>query len=105
MAIGGWHIVLSLRKGRDVLVFPDALERLSSALRRGRMVVWPDVGHAIQLEQPDRFVTLIREFIDYHSVAWWRRWIRRLRQMGGLRPRCERTEQPDQAVWVSLTVV
>lgn len=90
--------VLVLAGGRDVLVFPDALERLSSALRRGRMVVWPDVGHAIQLEQPDRFVTLIREFIDYHSVAWWRRWIRRLRQMGGLRPRCERTEQPDQAL-------
>ncbi len=90
--------VLALAGGRDVLVFPDALERLSSALRRGRMVIWPDVGQAIQLEQPDRFVTLIREFIDYRSVPWWRRWIRRLRQMGGLRPRCERTEQSDQAV-------
>ena len=89
--------VLVLAGGRDVLVFPDALERLSAALRRGRMVVWPDVGHAIQLEQPDRFVTLIREFIDYRSVPWWRWWIRRLRQMRGLRP-CTEQSDPDQAV-------
>jgi pimeloyl-ACP methyl ester carboxylesterase len=60
--------VLVLAGGRDVLVFPDALERLSSGLRRGRMIIWPDVGQAIQFEQPDRFVTLIREFIDYRSV-------------------------------------
>lgn len=90
--------VLVLAGGRDVLVFPDALERLSSGLRRGRMIIWPDVGQAIQFEQPDRFVTLIREFIDYRSVPWWRRWIRRLRQMGGLRPQCDRNEQSDQAV-------
>jgi pimeloyl-ACP methyl ester carboxylesterase len=90
--------VLVLAGGRDVLVIPDALERLSAALRRGRTVVWPDVGHAIQLEQPDRFVTLITQFIDYRAVPWWRRWIRCWRQMGGRRPQCPRSGPSDQTV-------
>lgn len=88
--------VLVLAGALDVLVFPDALERLSAALRRGRMVVWPDVGHAIQLEQPDRFVKLIGEFIAHGSLPWWRRSIRRLRQMAGARPACSRAEPSDE---------
>ena len=90
--------VLVLAGGRDVLVFPDALERLSAALRRGRMVAWPDVGHAIQLEQPDRFVALLDQFIGHVSMPWWRRWIRPLRRIADLPPQPDGTRQPDRGI-------
>lgn len=64
---------------RDVLIGADELARFCRRLRRGRLVIWPDVGHAVQLEQPGRFIALINAFIAYTTAPWWRRWLLRLR--------------------------
>lgn len=67
---------------RDILVPRPALERMVSRLPRGRLVVWPDTGHAPQLEQPDRFAMLLSSFIRENTPATTRHplnWLEKLR--------------------------
>jgi 2-succinyl-6-hydroxy-2,4-cyclohexadiene-1-carboxylate synthase len=39
--------------------------RLAAALPRGRLEVVPDAGHAVHLEQPERFAELLRRFLRH----------------------------------------
>jgi pimeloyl-ACP methyl ester carboxylesterase len=60
--------VLILWGDLDTLIGRDALERTIGDLHLGELVIWPDVGHAPQLEQPERFVALLSEFVDKNTV-------------------------------------
>lgn len=53
----------------DVLIPRAAVARTARSLRRGRLVTWPDVGHAPQLEQPDRFARLLFNFVGEQPAA------------------------------------
>ncbi len=67
--------------GRDTLIPQPGLERTVSSLPHGRLVLWPDVGHTPQLEQPDRFAQTLFAFIHEQTplpkpgwlAALWRR--------------------------------
>lgn len=65
---------------QDVLIAPEALERFTRELPKGRLVIWQDVGHSIQLEQPERFVRLLLDFIEDVSMPRWQKWARWLQQ-------------------------
>ncbi len=43
---------LVLAGGRDVLVPAAAPQQLAELLPRSELLVWPDVGHAPQMERP-----------------------------------------------------
>jgi hypothetical protein len=45
-----------------------ALQRTVDALPQAQFVVWDNVGHAPQLEQPEAFQQLLLEFIENHKV-------------------------------------
>lgn len=68
LIIGGAH---------DVLVEADELGHFGRRLRRARVLIWPDVGHAVQLEQPRRFVATLERFVERCSRPWWCRWLAR----------------------------
>jgi pimeloyl-ACP methyl ester carboxylesterase len=87
-ALGEWNVqaqlgrldlpVLILWGAKDILVPRAGLERTARGLRRGQLVVWPDVGHAPQLEQPDRFARLLFNFTARRPIpsappGWLRR--------------------------------
>jgi pimeloyl-ACP methyl ester carboxylesterase len=73
-ALGTWNVqpylknlrlpVLILLGDQDILIPKEALKRTAKSLPHGKLIIWRDVGHSPQLEQPDRFVKLLREFID-----------------------------------------
>ncbi len=71
--------VLVLGGAQDVLIAPEALVRFTGEIPKARLVLWEDVGHSAQLEQPQRFIELLAEFIWHASAPWWARWGRRLR--------------------------
>jgi branched-chain amino acid transport system permease protein len=56
--------VLILLGDQDILIPKEALKRTARSLPHGKLIIWGDVGHSPQLEQPDRFVQLLREFIN-----------------------------------------
>jgi branched-chain amino acid transport system permease protein len=62
---------------RDVLVEANELWHFGRQLRRARVLIWPDVGHAVQLEQPQRFVTTLEQFVKRIGRPWWRQWLGR----------------------------
>jgi len=51
---------LVLAGGKDRLIPVAALEETAELLPRGRLVVWPEVGHSPQVERPDAFVDLLQ---------------------------------------------
>ena len=61
--------VLILLGDQDILIPKEALKRTARSLPHGKLVIWGDVGHSPQLEQPDRFVQILREFIN-RGYAW-----------------------------------
>jgi 3-oxoadipate enol-lactonase len=61
--------VLILAGEQDVLVPLAALERTAAEINQAQLVVWADVGHSPQLEQPDRFAQLLIEFVDQNSAS------------------------------------
>jgi pimeloyl-ACP methyl ester carboxylesterase len=70
--------VLILWGAKDIIVPRAGLERTVRGLRHGRLVVWPDVGHAPQLEQPERFARLLFDFTALRPIppvppGWLRR--------------------------------
>lgn len=67
-----WRVtipVLILWGRKDFLIPYAGLKRTASQLPRAQLVTWPDVGHVPQLEEPERFVRLLREFIHESSSA------------------------------------
>ncbi len=56
--------VLILWGEQDVIVKRDALERMQDALPNARLLIWPDVGHAPQLEQEGAFTQVLSEFVN-----------------------------------------
>ena len=60
--------ILILAGAQDTLVPVVALEEMNKYLKQGRLVVWEDVGHSPQLEQPDRFLSLVDNFIKEYSL-------------------------------------
>lgn len=68
---------------RDVVIPRLGVERTVAALPHGRLVIWADVGHAPQLEQPDRFTWLLLELTSQDpAILGLRRppWLRHLRE-------------------------
>ncbi|MET3421715.1 pimeloyl-ACP methyl ester carboxylesterase [Actinoplanes tereljensis] len=55
---------LILIGGHDLATTHDSADRLSAGLAEVRRVDWPDVAHLPSLEQPERFLTLLREWLD-----------------------------------------
>lgn len=79
---------LILGGGRDVLIPRVALERMARELPSGRLVIWPSVGHAPQLEQPGRFMRLLKKQLGQAPIAprsGSQFWLRRLRNLFGPR--------------------
>ncbi len=54
--------VLILWGRKDFLIPYAGLKRTASNLPQGQLVTWPDVGHVPQLEQPERFIRLLKMF-------------------------------------------
>lgn len=83
-ALDAWDVQTRLRSLRqpvlvvggqqDVLVGADDLRVFARRLPRGRIVIWADVGHAVQLEQPRRFTLALFRFLERVRTPWWRRW-------------------------------
>jgi 3-oxoadipate enol-lactonase len=90
-ALDAWDVQTRLRSLRvpvlivggaqDVLVSADDLRAFARRLPRGRIVIWADAGHAVQLEQPRRFVSVLFRFLERSRRPWWRRWYRRPREL------------------------
>lgn len=58
---------LVLLGGHDLATTRDAADRVCGGLTDVRRVDWPDVAHLPSLEQPDRFLTLLRGWIAEHK--------------------------------------
>ncbi|MFQ6023425.1 MAG: alpha/beta fold hydrolase [Acidiferrobacterales bacterium] len=71
---------LVLGGAQDVLIAPEALERFTREIPKGRLVLWQNVGHSAQLEQPERFIDLLVGFIEHASASWWKKCARWLQQ-------------------------
>jgi pimeloyl-ACP methyl ester carboxylesterase len=54
---------LAVVGGLDLAYLVGGAHRLENAAPNGRAVIWPDVAHMIGLEQPDRLVSLVTEFV------------------------------------------
>ncbi len=73
-ALYGWDIrdklarlrlpVLIVAGRLDPLINPDTLDAMADALPDARLMVWPDTGHAPQLEHPQRFKSLLTAFLE-----------------------------------------
>ena len=46
--------------------YATAARRMAERIPHARVRLVPDAGHAPQLEAPDTFTTLLREFLDEH---------------------------------------
>ncbi len=60
--------ILILGGKLDKLISPASLQGYTKSQSNRRLIVWPDVGHAPQLEKPDRFLRLLSEFVDESST-------------------------------------
>jgi pimeloyl-ACP methyl ester carboxylesterase len=49
--------------GRDVSDIHRIIEQLSAEIPRAQKVIFPDAGHLVPLEQPERFNALLKEFL------------------------------------------
>jgi pimeloyl-ACP methyl ester carboxylesterase len=65
--------------GKDVLVPEAALAAMAEVLPRGKLLVWPEVGHSPQVERPDEFARLLLKFARRSPVMWLRTWLWRAR--------------------------
>ena len=77
--LGGVRVRTQILAGaKDALVPAAALDETARLLPRGRLVIWPDVGHSPQVERPDEFVRLLqataRRSLRMRLRTWlWRR--------------------------------
>jgi pimeloyl-ACP methyl ester carboxylesterase len=54
--------VLAVAGGLDITMMAEAANRLAEGAA-ARAVIWPDVAHMVALEQPDRLLALVTEFL------------------------------------------
>ena len=78
-SVAAWNVQAELDKvqtpaiilwgDRDTMI-PEAapLKRTARGLR-GRLVIWKNVGHAPQLEQPKRFIRFLKRFIERNPAV------------------------------------
>lgn len=69
-----------LSGGRDALVPTASLEPMAKRLVHGELVVWPEAGHAPQLERPDDFVALLVAATRPSLAARLRTWLVRAKE-------------------------
>jgi pimeloyl-ACP methyl ester carboxylesterase len=72
-SLGSWTVqdrlpalvmpVLILWGDKDTVVERAPLERMARDLPHAELIVWEGIGHAPQLEQPERFHALLMEFV------------------------------------------
>jgi pimeloyl-ACP methyl ester carboxylesterase len=64
------HLPVIILWGDRDTVIPDSapLKRMAKALQ-GRLVIWKNLGHAPQLEQPKRFMRFVTRFIEQHPTV------------------------------------
>jgi 2-hydroxymuconate-semialdehyde hydrolase len=60
--------VLALHGERDRVCSVDVSERLVAALPRARLEVVAGAGHWIHVDQPDRFCSLVEEFLTHETA-------------------------------------
>ena len=53
----------------DRLIPSAALQHTVQMLPKGRLIIWPKVGHAPQLERPQRFRKILLKFIQQESAG------------------------------------
>ncbi|HTP04016.1 MAG TPA: alpha/beta hydrolase [Nitrospirota bacterium] len=78
-SLGSWTVlgrlpaldmpVLILWGDKDTVVGRAPLERMAGDLPQAELVVWEGIGHAPQLEQPERFHALLAEFVSEKAAA------------------------------------
>jgi pimeloyl-ACP methyl ester carboxylesterase len=78
-SLGGWTLqdrlptldtpVLILWGDQDTVVGRAPLERMAGDLPHAELVVWEGIGHAPQLEQPERFHALLTGFISERTAV------------------------------------
>jgi pimeloyl-ACP methyl ester carboxylesterase len=96
-SLGNWTVqdklaaldmpVLLLWGDRDTVVEREPLERMAADLPNAELVVWEGIGHAPQLERPDRFRALLSAFVSGKPAAArpsaaqrLRQWMKRFRK-------------------------
>ncbi len=57
-------MMLILQGSLDGVLDPDSVEFLGSRVRRSRLVFVEDAGHLIEIDQPERYVSLVRDFLN-----------------------------------------
>jgi 3-oxoadipate enol-lactonase len=87
-ALHGWNVAgeleglrvptVILAGGQDGVIPGAALEEMAKQLPRGRLVVWPEVGHSPQVERPDEFVRLLVTSARLSPFMHLRTWLWRL---------------------------
>jgi proline iminopeptidase len=68
-ALSGLDVPTLILHGDDDFVPLDIVRRIADAIPRARLVVLPDCGHFVYLEQPERAATLIAEFLTPPKVV------------------------------------
>lgn len=69
-AIGQLNLPVLIIGGRnDHLIPVEALQKTAEKFPQGRLIIWPGMGHAPQLEQPERFNQILLKFTRQHSAA------------------------------------
>ncbi len=53
----------------DELVPSEALVEVVEKMPQARLFIWPGMGHAPQLEYPQRFIRILTTFTDQHAVG------------------------------------
>jgi pimeloyl-ACP methyl ester carboxylesterase len=61
--------VLVLLGGHDLDTTKDAADRLCAGLPHARRVDWPDVAHLPSMEQPERFLALLQDWVAQNNSA------------------------------------
>jgi branched-chain amino acid transport system permease protein len=67
-ALGGLNLpVLVIGGQNDELIPPGALREAVLKMPKARLIIWPAMGHAPQLEQPERFIRILKIFTSRHT--------------------------------------
>lgn len=67
-ALGDLNLPVLIIGGRnDRLIPPESLQKVANMLPNGRLIIWPRMGHAPQLEQPERFIKILLKFTGQNS--------------------------------------
>jgi pimeloyl-ACP methyl ester carboxylesterase len=61
--------VLVIHGARDRLVNVNLARRAAGGRPNWRLAVFDDVGHAAQMEAPDRWVATVEDFLDSTGIA------------------------------------